>query len=378
MGFNDAKKEERMSLHTNFDLGTPLGANLTAASFDLTRLHGVWRGEVTNPILDPTLPPPEPYIVELDAEFQGEWEEWKEIGRFNYPTINMSAPALLYYPMNCAEHMAGENPTGQCFQMMENFRDESAVGYPADICFESPDGTEMCNYGDIFAYGFITLSVQTDGRLFYSYQNGVLLVTQTYLSPAVGGAPQPATTVGPTLSHESLWKESILPVLPGMKRLGSYWFRHGGKYTGTARHISSHIANPSLSEGDFEVEVEFPDSCGLLVYLLDPESLGLCGTISLAGESVGDFECGPEGFACGSASLISATVCLPHTICPDPAYNILGEGQCWQFFSNLRTTDPRYNMDTAWQTMSLQSDGSIYWGLQSGMLTTHEAFLVPY
>ena len=70
--------------------------------------------------------------------------------------------------------IAGENPVGRCFQLMEDFHDPTAVGYPSDPF-------PPLYIGDIFGYGMLTLSLQGDGSLYYVYLNGILGVTETYV-----------------------------------------------------------------------------------------------------------------------------------------------------------------------------------------------------
>jgi hypothetical protein len=65
--------------------------------------------------------------------------------------------------------LGGPQPTGRCFNLLENFVAEDAVGSP----------------GGIFEFGFVVLSVQEDGRLFYRYLNGLLAVNSGYLQRVV-------------------------------------------------------------------------------------------------------------------------------------------------------------------------------------------------
>jgi hypothetical protein len=73
---------------------------------------------------------------------------------------------LHVYPLECLPHFQGDFPTGQCFQLVENFHDESATGLKGDS-----------NFG----FAFVSVSLQLDGQLFYAYMQGIGVTGISYL-----------------------------------------------------------------------------------------------------------------------------------------------------------------------------------------------------
>jgi hypothetical protein len=120
--------------------------------------------------------------------------------------------------------------------MMENFRSDSAEGYPAA--------------GDLYAFGAFTLSIQEDGDLFYQYQQGTLCSIPGLLSRNM----ERATTI---LDTPDTWA--------GANEMHSGMFRSAGTFRGEARVLGfGNQENMPRMQGlgsDFTVTYDFPEEC---------------------------------------------------------------------------------------------------------------------
>jgi hypothetical protein len=102
------------------------------------------------------------------------------------------------YPLNCEPHFQGDSPTGECFQLVEDFQDESATGFKGDT-----------NFG----FAFVSVSMQESGSLFYAYFQGIGVTAQALLSRVDARAalqPAPALNQTRTLLGPSAFDASAL------------------------------------------------------------------------------------------------------------------------------------------------------------------------
>jgi len=108
------------------------GANYSDFSFDHS-FNGVWEGIATNymPIEDPAV-----YPIKLTLDVSPGCG--RNCGRIEYPYSNLSAPVVYAMPIDCVmvlppppTSMPPLNmSTGRCFQFVEDFASEQAVGNP--------------------------------------------------------------------------------------------------------------------------------------------------------------------------------------------------------------------------------------------------------
>jgi hypothetical protein len=417
----------------------------------LRDIVGCYTGEVINQPIDPS-DPPSSYSIHTCID-QEEWAEWKTVGRMTYPSLGFDTPLKVFYPMNCYQDfdfkgetrwIGGADPVGRCFQMMEDFHDPTAVGYPADPF------PETGYYGDIFAFGMLTMSLQNDGSLYYVYLNGVLGVTEATLHPTtttIAPVAPPGTTSPsqprPSLLHRNsdlvarAKQQSFPPTLRGfpqnttgvksrdtmclddrdftplfpalgpngdvtcgdvqmsltalyendcsifeyaqqasllggiccssqssrcpnpVQMLGGYpdirspspgTFFAGGTWDGVARQLSSPYTVTPLVGEDYSFHVELPFVCSYFF------------------ESCGNMDFGVVQSL--QSSVIGRVVCLDHTAGDDPI------DECFAYFSLVPVPrDTGYYYDVAWQNLSFQQDGTIYWTLLQGAVVAADSVL---
>jgi hypothetical protein len=347
---------------------SPLGAS-ASLSLNLEGLAGHYKGVIANPDFGdmPGMPAPAPaYPVELNITSDGEFAPWDVVGTVNYPTLGLFAPIQAFYPMDCIAYMAGEFPVGSCWQMMENFRIEGAVGDP----------------GDFFSFGEFTISLQEDGSLFYAYLNGNAGVTYAYFSPPSTELPPPdngecVPLYQPDSCDVSLqWSVSqccnqgpCAPSgLPGQgmcTALGQDTatddFQQPGVWKGTSVAVAPQLSAAMLPTlANVNITLEFSenscafgrDNCGFMTLGLEDGSTVIAGRIP------------------GSVVIHSGLDCSKTYSGDAPT------GSCYQFNYNvLHAVGGRNFYDPIYATVSPQTDGTLFWVLQQGMLGTAYASL---
>jgi hypothetical protein len=318
------------------------------SDLSLDDLVGEYTGIVANPVGVPFLPDTLPYSVVLTIE-SPDWVEWGVVGHITYPAddpqYTLSAPVHVVWPIICHEWVAGPDPVGRCFSMVENFRGEGAVGYPA--------GQENLE-ADIFAYGAFTLSLQVDGSVYYMYQQGIPGPVPGILARTVEGeAPD-------------------FPNNPAIIGLG---------WPGTVQGSATALSDVGVYRGQARV-------LGKQENMARIEQLG--NTFSVAYDFIALPDCGAGGEARTSfgnedpllqnleSFMTSSIVCIG--IPEDPElYGFAGAnptGECIQVSTQIPSVLEEYSIDVMWETISVQEDGRLYWTLLSGYVAVAEAYLV--
>jgi hypothetical protein len=224
--------------------------------------------------------------------------------------------------------------------MMENFRADSAVGYPSAL-------PPLVN--DSFAYGAFTLSIQADGSLYYLYQQGIPSPVQGILARTLEGqAPQYPTNAG-LIGLD--WPGGD-PHAPNTL-LSTLGF---GVYRGEARVLGKqeNMARIGQLGNAFSVAYEITEEVA--------DGLG-GGTVTT---SFGD-----EDALLQNITSVATAFC----VCID---SIVGEnpvGECIQVSTNIPSVLEEYSLDVMWETISVQEDGRLYWTLLSGMVGVADAYL---
>jgi hypothetical protein len=156
----------------------PPGAQAGVPTFP-TELAGTWTGEAGNwlPLGFQFGSIFQPYTVNMQFDAPAsssdsdvtEWDlTWSKAGTVTYPTFGTQAPLKHLYPVECTGQVAGANPSYDCFQFVEDNIDEEAIG----------------NAMPPFDFQAITISMQTDGRMYWSYHQGVMVTAVAYLTKA--------------------------------------------------------------------------------------------------------------------------------------------------------------------------------------------------
>jgi hypothetical protein len=119
-------------LCSGYDNHPYVGANYSEPGFDES-FNGVWEGMATNymPIDDPAV-----YPIRLTLDVSPNCG--RDCGRIEYPNSNLAAPIAYAMPIECVMVLPPppvqmpplDMSSGRCFQFVEDFANEDAVGYP--------------------------------------------------------------------------------------------------------------------------------------------------------------------------------------------------------------------------------------------------------
>jgi hypothetical protein len=134
----------------------------TDKAFDFpSTLNGVWYGTPQN--VEPPGSTPYDMVLDLDI-FEG---CGKACGTVEYPSLSLSAPITFMESIKCDTHIAGEQPTGRCWHMVEDFTEPGSSG--------TPGGAPS------FLFGFMTISEQANGCMLWNYQQGVWVASSAII-----------------------------------------------------------------------------------------------------------------------------------------------------------------------------------------------------
>jgi hypothetical protein len=147
---------------------------------------GTFTGDLRNYLPTESFSTAEPYPVLVTVEANGDAAAvWDEVGRIEYLNpdgLVIVAPLLKMYAVECLGPIAGQSPTYQCFQFVEDHLAESATG-TLDAAFE---------------FQAISLSIQEDGSVYFAYHQGPVVTALGTLSKS---GPEVQTTLAPSQLH---------------------------------------------------------------------------------------------------------------------------------------------------------------------------------
>ena len=323
--------------------GTATDLEVPANNVFPAELGGVFSGITQNLWGDTT-----PYEVRYTFPENGGCNMWgDECAIGEYPGAGQLAPLVYQAPVQCLEHVAGESPTGRCYGFYENFSDETATG----------------TIGQDFVFGFTTVSEQTDGSLFYNYQQGAHVTANGYMFKV-----DPAAPVNATLT-ESRNLQLVDPECPGDLRSCLLWgvplvniteenaFPLSGKFTGMSNVMNAPVSVPLKKENSYDVEYTFRENCL-------PNSWGNpCGSSQFPSEGLGD----------STLYHTMPIMCIDQVAGPNPT------GRCFSFYEQLPdSTEPTFGGYWAhFIALSVQADDTIFWAQMQGLVRVADAILEP-
>ncbi len=227
------------------------------------------------------------------------------------------------------------------------------------------DETATGTIGQDFVYGFVTVSEQDDGSLFYNYQQGAHVTANGYMYRV-----DPSAAANTTASEARNLQGGVDPACPGDVRSCLLWgvplvniteenaFPLDGKFVGMSNVMIPPVSVPLKKGNSYDVEYTFRENCL-------PNSWGNpCGSSQFPSEGLGD-------------SVLYHTMpimCIDNVAGPKPT------GRCFSFYERLPdTTEPTFGGYWAhFLALSVQEDGSIHWGQMQGLIRVADAILRPF
>ncbi len=263
-----------------------------------------------------------------------------------------SAPLLHLFPVESNAIFDGEDPVeNHVFQLVENFLDSSAVG-------GAPP----------FEFSYFTISLQTNGNLYYCWNQGTACYAGGDLAPSTSShTALPDGALGGKRVHHGNMQlpEWIIPPVPGhnhtLNSTEAEFFLPWKTLSGTISSLFPPNPLHGVAMGpEFTVDYRIGESgcswwslrnqylpCGTIVYRSTQDA----NRVSNAGTRT----CNPQ-------------MCIPQTVGPKPT------GRCYGIF-DLTARDDREDGDINFHMLSEQTDGSVYWTNLLGVLVSDAGFL---
>jgi hypothetical protein len=369
-----------------------------------------------------------PYPVQISIFAEGGLRCWDEVGTIEYLNPDgapLVAPILRMYAVECVGSVAGENPTYQCFQFLEDHLSENSTG-------------ELTPQ---FNFAAFTLSIQGDGSVYFAYHQGTYTNAIGYLrgegvqkaaglrtdehkhevSEHLSAVQQLCTEPVVRACYDAYYDDGLCDDLqlreclrdydfaaldnnvvmcqdlarcrqinlPGMNNTGSDFGRlPPADIRGRARVT---MPSPPHDWGVFALGEDFfvrqipvaPLGCSCTSDQGPPSCEGLLDPVTLEPVCM-QSSFGDAAELQGLVMLVTSTICYPWARGPNPT------GQCFAGLNRIIMKDglsrPAYNLRTIsdptagkyeqlYAVYSLQVDGTIYWAAPLGNIMVAEGIL---